>query len=159
MKHTNSSLQRHQFLTIVDELRKALGYSIREFDAASSEEVAMEMMYGNFHFSVVHSDVTQVDKVLIECEFGEIPEDNKSSILEKLLRINSSLAEIDGSAFGISAGNEKLVYVLPIQMCALDGGKLLSKMSEIVWHGRRWQESWFMQHENSDHRLNPVLLA
>ncbi len=152
---------RERFLQIVDELRSALGYSFRELDADPGEELAMEMMYGNFDFSVVHSLRFRSDRVLIECTFGEIPSEQKELILEQLLQMNSVLAELDGSAFSIDIPSAKLLYMLPMKISILDGFQLLSKMTEITWHGRKWLDTRYMRMNKLDEEKlpNPIFLA
>ena len=161
MNFITDNNHRHHFLKVVDELRAALGYSIRTEDPDPGEELAMEMMYGGFDFSVVHSMSKQPESVLIECVFGQVPEGRSESIMKRLLEMNAALAELDGSTFCIDPSGEHLVYTLVIDLAQLDGSILLRKMTEIVWHGRRWVETRYMnQHETEKGEvLNPVQLA
>lgn len=152
---------REKFLSVVDELRAALGYALRNSDPEFCDELVMEMMYGNFDFSVVHSLLCRTDKVLIECQFGEIPENRKSKIIERLLQMNTTLAELDGSVFCLESDGTRIIYALPMQLSELDGYRLLSKMTEIVWHGRRWLETNYIEenkHESNE-LINPIYLA
>jgi hypothetical protein len=139
----------------------ALGYTLRESDPDPGDELAMEMMYGNFDFFVVHSLISRADKILIECVFGEIPESRRRQIIERLFQMNTVLAELDGSAFCLDEEGIKLVYILPVSLLETDGHFLLKKMTEIVWHGRRWLENSYLSENNSDNALhiNPVSLA
>lgn len=152
---------RQRFLHIVDELRVALGYSMREQDPDPGEELAMEMMYGNFDFAVVHSMKNQPGKVLIECQFGDLPEGRREAIVGRLLQMNTALAEIDGSVFCMDADNKTIIYTLTQSLNELDGTVLLSKMTEIVWHGRRWLETRFLPQDaqHDAERLDPLQLA
>ncbi len=161
MSNTSQISYRTRFLMIVDELRSALGYSLRELDADPGEELAMEMMYGNFDFAVVHSQRFRPDRVLIECTFGEIPTARKEIILEQLLQMNGVLAELDGSAFSIDITDGKLLYMLPLKISSLDGLQLLSKMTEITWHGRKWLDTRYLKIKNLDMEElpNPIFLA
>ncbi len=159
MHDIDAAEQRKRFLIIVDELRVALGYSIRDMNPDPAEDLVMEMMYGNFDFSVVHSKIFCPEKILIECEFDDIPESRKGVIITKLLEMNSVLAELDGSVFCLDQDNCKLVYVLPMRLSLLDGKLLLSKMTEIIWHGRRWQETRYMKYQDKGELLNPIRLA
>lgn len=152
---------RQQFLKLVDDLRAALGYALRDDQPEPGEELAMEMMYGNFDFAVVHSMKNQPGRVLIECQFGEIPDGRFDAIVERLLQMNAALAEIDGSVFCLDADNKSLIYTLSQALEELDGTRLLSKMTEIVWHGRRWLETRFLPQESQvqAERLDPLQLA
>ncbi len=149
---------RNRFLSIVNELRDALGYEIRKEAPDPGEELAMEMMYGNFDFAVVHSLRNAPDRILIECDFGLIPEGKKMYIIEKLLQMNTALAEIDGSIFCIDSDTEKLIYTLSQKITDTDGSKLLEKMTEIVWHGRRWMETRYLKVDQNSYE-NTVSLT
>ncbi len=152
---------RQRFLQVVDELRSALGYALRDQDPDPGEELAMEMMYGNFDFAVVHSMKNQPNRVLIECQFGEIPEGRFDTIVERLLQMNSALAEIDGTVFCLDADGKSVIYTLSQSLDDMNGSSLLSKMTETVWHGRRWLETRFLKQEESaeSERLDPLQLA
>ncbi len=152
---------RQRFLQVVDELRAALGYALRDQDPDPGEELAMEMMYGNFDFAVVHSMKNHPNRVLIECQFGEIPEGRFEAIVERLLQMNSALAEIDGTVFCVDADGKSVVYTLSQPLDDMSGSSLLSKMTETVWHGRRWLETRFLKQEEQQdvERLDPLQLA
>lgn len=152
---------RNKFLEILTEIKNLLGYSLRSDEPEPGEELAMEMMYGGFDFSVVHSNNFKPEALLIECRFGPVPEGRELPIMEKLLQMNCALAELDGSTFCIEAESGDLIYTLAKSMDGLDGKTLLYKMTEIVWHGRRWMETRFLKEaENkSNNSLNSVALA
>lgn len=152
---------RQRFLEIVNELRLALGYTLNESEPEQGDELAMEMMYGNFDFAVVHSMQYRPEAVLMECQFGEVPEGRVGAILERLLQMNAALAELDGSAFCIDPKTGHLIYTLPIILERLDGNRLLKKMTETVWHGKRWLETRFLAETNRSAEAlpNPVQLA
>ncbi len=161
MSTVNAAIYRQRFLAIVDEVRSALGYALRDYDPDPGEALAMEMMYGNFEFAVVHSHRFSPSKVLVECQFGEIPVAQKEEILRQVLRMNSVLAELDGSVFSIDETSGKLVYMLPLRMDSLTGMRLISKMTEITWHGRKWLETRFFPDRIIDSASvpSPVFLA
>lgn len=143
---------RNKFLEILTEIKNLLGYSLRSDEPQPGEELAMEMMYGGFDFSVVHSNNFKPEALLIECRFGPVPEGREFPIMEKLLQMNCALAELDGSTFCIEAESGDLIYTLAKNMDGLDGKALLYKMTEIVWHGRRWMETRFLS--GKDTRAN-----
>lgn len=152
---------RIRFLAIVDEIRSALGYSLRKEDPLPGEELAMEMMYGGFDFAVVHSGRNSPDRILIECRFGALPEGREQQIMQRLLNMNCALAELDASVFCLDADSGDLIYTLGLSIDGQDGSTLLAKMTEIVWHGRRWLETRFMNEEThtQDSSLNLASLA
>jgi len=140
---------RNKFLEILTEIKNLLGYSLRSDEPEPGEELAMEMVYGGFDFSVVHSNNFKPEALLIECRFGPVPEGREFPIMEKLLQMNCALAELDGSTFCIEAESGDLIYTLAKNMDGLDGKALLYKMTEIVWHGRRWMETRFLREKNT----------
>jgi hypothetical protein len=152
---------RFRFLQVIDELRAALGYPLRNDEPEHGDELAMEMMYGGFDFAVVHTLRRASDRVLIECVFGDIPEGKSESVLNRLLEMNAALAEVDGSVFCLDETGTKLLYTLAMDLPALDGSALLKKMTEIVWHGRRWLETRYLNDRATERGelLNPVQLA
>lgn len=152
---------RQRFLDIVDELRAALGYELRDQEPELDDELAMEMMYGNFDFAVVHSLKKRPDRILIECTFGEIPEGRFQQIAARLLEMNSALAELDGTVFCLDTDEKTVIYTLAQELEGLNGQSLLGKMTEVVWHGRRWLETRFIKDELNDQRepLDPLHLA
>jgi hypothetical protein len=161
MNNLNTESYRHQFLKIVDELRVALGYSLRSEEEFEGIEIAMEMMYGGFDFAVVHSQTLQPNTILLECVFGPIPDGRAQPIMKRLLEMNAALAELDGSAFSLDQTRQLLIYTLRIELSQLDGVVLLRKMTETVWHGRRWLETRYMTspESSSNELMNPLQLA
>jgi hypothetical protein len=161
MNSLKSNDYRHHFLKIVDELRAALGYSIRSEDESEGSEIAMEMMYGGFDFAVVHSKTQQANTILLECVFGPVPDGRAELIMKRLLEMNAALAELDGSAFSLDQSRQLLIYTLRIELNQLDGVVLLRKMTETVWHGRRWLETRYMNspEASSNELMNPMQLA
>lgn len=153
--------QRLRFLNIVDEIRSALGYSLSKEDLKPEEELAMEMMYGGFDFAVVHSARNAPERILVECRFGPLPEGREQQIMLRLLNMNCALAELDASVFCIDPESGDLIYTLGLAIDGMDGNSLLSKMTEIVWHGRRWLETRFIKDEDraQDSALNLAALA
>ncbi len=152
---------RHRFLAVVDELRSMLGYSIRNEDPEPGDELAMEMMYGGFDFAVVHTLQRSPQRILIECIYGLVPEGRASQVMNRLLEMNVALAEVDGSVFCLDESGSQLVYTLAVDLDSLDGSQLLRKMTEIVWHGRRWLETRYLNDQAPEQQelLNPVQLA
>jgi hypothetical protein len=124
-------------------------------------EFAMEMMYGGFDFAVVHSQTLQADTILLECIFGPVPDGRAQPIMKRLLEMNAALAELDGSAFSLDQTRQQLIYTLRIELNQLDGVVLLRKMTETVWHGRRWLETRYMNspESSSNELMNPLQLA
>lgn len=153
--------QRLRFLNIVDEIRSALGYSLSKEDLKPEEELAMEMMYGGFDFAVVHSARNAQERILVECRFGPLPEGREQQIMLRLLNMNCALAELDASVFCIDPESGDLIYTLGLPIDGTDGNSLLAKMTEIVWHGRRWLETRFIKDEDRapDSALNLTALA
>lgn len=139
-------MYRSKFLKIVDSIRESLGYSLKNEDNSSTNEeiLAMEIQYGDFLFAIVHSLVNNPEKILIECNFGKNPESKKEEILLKLLTMNCMLAEVDGSSFSLTENSDEVIYTLACEIDKYDGISLLHKMTEIVWHGRRWLETRFI---------------
>lgn len=152
---------RREFLDLIDDMRKSLGYAIRHEDPHPGEELAMEMMYGGFEFAVAHSMRSAPEKILLECRFGDIPAGKEQKIMLQLLQMNSTLAEIDGSSFCIDPETLGVIYTSAINLSNVNGVQLLGKMTEVVWHGRRWLQNQFISEEtekNTD-SLNPGFLA
>lgn len=152
---------RREFLELIDDVRKSLGYAIRQEDQFPGEELAMEMMYGGFEFAVAHSIKNKPEKILLECRFGEMPAGMEQAIMYQLLHMNATLAELDGSVFCIDPDTLDVMYTIAVNLRDLNGIQLLGKMTEIVWHGRRWLENRFIQTESRTNApsLNPAVLA
>ena len=153
---------RKKFLTIVDSIRESLGYALKkeEESTINDEILVMEIQYGDFLFSIVHSLTNNPEKILIECNFGKNPESKKEEILLKLLTMNCMLAEVDGSSFSMTDNSDDIIYTLACEIDKYDGISLLHKMTEIVWHGRRWLETRFItSDEKTINTENLTILA
>ena len=137
--------KRQIFIQLIDEIRVSLGYALRKEEISETEDLAMEMIYGGYEFALVHSLKNASDKLLIECVFGNIPEANEEEILLNILHMNAALAEIDGSVFCIDELTGKLVYTVSMNLFEVDANQILRKMTETVWHGRRWSETYFLR--------------
>ncbi|MCE2870505.1 MAG: CesT family type III secretion system chaperone [Oxalobacteraceae bacterium] len=158
---TDAFQSRLKFLKIINEIRELLGYTLNNQEDDHGDDLVMEMMYGGFDFSLVHSNINATHKLLLESDFGSIPETNEQLILLRLLAMNSALAELDSSVFCINADTNRLTYALSLDISDLDGQQLLSKMTEVVWHGKRWCDSNFLSKaENSEsNSVNLSVLA
>jgi hypothetical protein len=152
---------RLRFLAIVDEIRQALGYDLRREDPEPGVELAMEMSYGGFEFAVVHSLHHSASRILIECRFGSVPQGREEAIMMRLLEMNCALAEIEDCKFCLDTEKDELIYALALDIDSHDGSSVLSKMTETVWHARRWLETRFMQLESESPVVSfiPVGLA
>ncbi len=151
---------RTDFLRIVDEIRTALGYALRNDEPDHGDELAMEMHYGEFKFALVHSLSNAPDRILIECCFGPLPEARQEKIMFNLLNMNCMLSEIDGSAFSLDPETNEVIYTLAMDIFGQSGSNMLSKMTEIVWHGRRWLETRFIsEQQESSVAVDPIALA
>ncbi len=137
--------QRAAFLCLIDQIRTALGYSIRKEDISQIDDIAMEMNYGGYEFSLVHSVRNSPEKILIECVFGEFPSEKKEKILLNIAHMNYALAEIDGSIFCFDEETERIIYTISLDLSDNDANQILRKMTEIVWHGRRWSDNFFIK--------------
>ena len=135
---------RNKFIHLIDEIRTLLGYELKKENPHPNEDLAMEMMYGGFDFAVVHSSKNSPEKILIECVFGNIPLEKEQPIITNLLNMNVVLAELDASVFCLDRHSGEVIYTLALNIDEQDANTLLSKMTEIVWHGRRWLETRFL---------------
>lgn len=142
--------QRKNFLGLVDAIRAALGYALRNEEPEHGEELAMEMSYGGFDFAIVHSLSNAPDRILIECRFGPLPEGRKQQIMLKLLEMNCMLAERDSSAFCLDPETDEVIYALALDIAGLDSSTVLTNMTEIVWHGRRWLETRYLSEKQDE---------
>ncbi len=160
----SSLISTHQnrlhFLSIVSEIREILGYKLLNNEPEYNDELAMEMTYGDFEFALVHSNNDKSDCLSVECIFGEIPDKRRDKIYEKLLQINYMLSEVDCSSFSIDAQTDQLIYLLKLNLLDQTGNLILKKMTEIVWHGKRWLETYFVTIEEQTQTIsNPFKLA
>ena len=149
------------FLKIVNEIRELLGYSLSNEEADHGDDLVMEMMYGGFDFSIVHSNIHVTHKLLLESDFGTVPPHLEQKILLRLLAMNSALAELDSSVFCIDADTGRLIYTLSLDLSEIDGQQLLSKMTEVVWHGKRWLDTNFLGKatDSENESINFAVLA
>lgn len=155
----NDSFQcRLVFLRIVNEIREQLGYSLNNEEIDHGDDLVMEMMYGGFDFSIVHSNIHETQKLLLESDFGSIPSHLEQKILLRLLAMNSALAELDSSVFCIDPDTGRLTYTLSIELNEIDGQQLLAKMTEVVWHGKRWLDTHFIG-KVADSEKEPINFA
>jgi len=144
---------RKKFINLIGEIRQALGYSLREEELLPDEDLAMEMDYGGFSFSIVHSKRNSPKNILIECIYGDIPAEKELEIIINLLEMNCALAEIDGSVFCIDPDSGLLMYTISLYLNENNAETILRKMTEIVWHGRRWRANQFLENKNESKNL------
>ncbi|MDO8301081.1 CesT family type III secretion system chaperone [Lacisediminimonas sp.] len=136
---------RNDFFILVDDVCKELGYPPRPSRPESDEVVAMEMELDGYPFAVVHSLVTASDRILIECRFGVLPEENREAILYRLLHLNYALADAGASVFCFDSELNQILYTNNCELTTQSGQSLLGAMTQMSWQARQWNESYFLE--------------
>lgn len=139
--------ERQAFMSLVNDLCKALSYPERNDDIRDDETLIMEMTLEGFAFTVSHSLVHSPEKVLIQASFGPVPTERSTEVLYRLMHLNRELSEAGTASLGFDDTSDAVVYAHAAVLHELTGSSLLTTMMEITWRAEYWQSTYFLQTE------------
>jgi hypothetical protein len=150
---------RTAFLDLVDDVCGELGYPPRGEAPESDEALAMEMELDGIPFAVVHMRNIAVDRILVECCFGPIPEEHAEQVLYRILQLNRGFADMADTAFGIDPETGDLIYTAACNLASASGRSLLDMMTEMTWQARQWHATYFLDEANAPSQDLPLHLT
>lgn len=136
---------RNVFFALVDDVCLELGYPPRTNRPDGDEVVAMDMELDSFPFAVVHSLITVPEKVLIECRFGPLPQDDQVGVMQRLLQLNYALADAGEAIFCMEADTGVIIFTRSRPLSGLTGRELLGSMTQMSWQAAQWNKHRFME--------------
>ena len=140
--------ERKAFMSLVNDLCKALSYPKRDDEPRDDETLVMEMTLEGIAFTVSHSLEHAPEKVLIQASFGPVPKSQSTDVLYRLMHLNRELSEAGTASLGFDASYGAVVYCHAARLSELTGGNLLTTMTEITWRAEYWQSTYFLQTES-----------
>ena len=140
--------ERKAFMSLVNDLCKALSYPERDDEPRDDETLVMEMTLEGIAFTVSHSLEQAPEKVLIQASFGPVPKAQSTDVLYRLMHLNRELSEAGTASLGFDASYGAVVYTHAARLSELTGNSLLTTMTEITWRAEYWQSTYFLQTES-----------
>jgi hypothetical protein len=119
-------------------------------DLKNDETLIMEMGLEGIGFSVIHSLTNRPDYILIEANFGGLPQERRTAVLYRMLHLNRELAEAGHAAFTLDTGSGNVIYTHAAKLAESTGKELLGAMTDITWRGEHWKKTWFLEDPKAD---------
>jgi hypothetical protein len=143
-----SKSYRQIFMELVNDLSRELSYPENSEPLREDNVLVMEMSLEDIPFNVSHFMENQPEKILIEAVFGDVPPENATDILYRILHLNRELSESGMASIGYDSIRAKVVYSLALKIDSLSGESILEKMTETAWRAKYWRKTHFLQDSN-----------
>lgn len=143
------SNERKAFMSLVNDLRKALSYPERDDEPRDDETLIMEMNLEGIAFTVSHSLEHSPEKIMIQASFGPLPKTQSTEVLYRLMHLNRELSEAGTASLGFDPSYGAVVYTHAATLGELTGSNLLTTMTEISWRAEHWQSTYFLETEST----------
>lgn len=149
--HT-SITDRKAFTDVVNSLCRVLSYPEHPDVPREDEILIMEMSLDEIPFAVSHSLTNDPKKILIEAEFGKVPNENVIEILFRLLHLNRELSESASATLAINPETSMVIYTYAANLSTLTGSGLLEIMTEAAWRAKYWKINYFLKDLEADEK-------
>jgi hypothetical protein len=137
--------KRGAFMSLINDLCKELSYPERNEELRDDEMLVMEMTLEGIAFTVSHSLNEHAEKILIQADFGPLPDERRTDVLYRIMHLNRELSEIGLAKIAYDAATGLVVYTHAAVLAELTGAILLTSMTEIAWRAEYWQSTYFLQ--------------
>jgi hypothetical protein len=97
------------------------------------------------NFSLTYGGIGAPDKVLIFCDFGELPDRVREAVLMRLLEVN--LYMFDGTqniSFAYNTESKHVVMMSSIPLYSMTGASTLELLSHLADIAEEWRNGYFL---------------
>jgi hypothetical protein len=139
-----TNMYRKNFLRLVAEICAELDLPPCDSDLKNDETLIMEMGLEGIGFSVVHTLTNHPERIMIEANFGPLPQERRTAVLYRMLHLNRELAEAGQAVFTLDGTSGNVIYTHAVQLADSTGKEVLGTMTDITWRGEHWKKTWFL---------------
>jgi hypothetical protein len=136
---------RRKFIALVEDVFRDLGFSPPAMTHDAEAPLAMEIEVDEIIFEVVHSSRDRPEDLLIECHFGQPPQDNVAEVLAKVLQVNLSLARDHEPAFGADMVSGDVIYAFHEPLDRMTARELMDAMKQAAVQAKEWRQNFFLE--------------
>lgn len=130
------------FATFVADLARQMGMPL---DPAPG---LVRLDLNGVPFMFAHdSDQWGEENVLLACDFGLVPQQNRSVILAALLAANRDMHGLWSPVFTLDPDTGHAVSMLALPLAGLDAGQAMQTMMKYVVAVGQWRETYFLEVE------------
>ena len=127
------------FRQLIDGLHSALEIE----DSPSKYEVCNLVCSGAF-FSLRHGKEADPDGLFIICDFGEVPEENRALIYQRLLETNLFLFGNNAPNFGFNPDTGRVNMMIRVPLSSLSLEDLTKVLANTAAYVQVWRRSYFL---------------
>lgn len=138
---------RRQFIALVEDVFRDLGFSPPAMTHDVEAPLAMEIDVDDITFEVVHSSRERPDEILIECHFGPPPVDRVAEVLARVMQVNLTLARAHEPAFGADMASGDVIYAFHEPLEKMTAPELMDAMKKAAVQAREWRASYFLEEQ------------
>jgi hypothetical protein len=89
------------------------------------------------------------ENVLVACDFGEVPQENRCAVLEKLLAANRNMHGLWSPVFTMDPNTGHVLSMLALPLEGLDPGRTMQTMMKHVVVVENWRRTHFLEAESA----------
>lgn len=107
-------------------------------DVAAGAPVAVD----GVNFSLVYSEKTAPDRVMVFCDYGHPPEDRKAVVYRALLEANLFVYNTDTAVFSVSPEHGNVICASRFMLEGLRGEQLRDILAQMSHSAKAWREHY-----------------
>jgi len=119
-------------ITLIDPEVEVLGIQVEGVDITIS------------HRDAVEEGGSDQGVVILACDMGEVPQENRCTILEKVLEVGMHMTGLLLPYFGFEPQSQHLLLISVLPMNGIDVELALDMISKLVLVAKDWQETHFL---------------
>lgn len=132
------------FKTFIHALGKEMG------QALNAETGLLRVDLNGVPFMFAYDpDQWGVDNVAMVCDFGEAPQENRSSILEALLAANRDMHGLHSPVFSMDPDSGRILAISALPLAGMDPAGTMQSMIKHVAVVANWKKTYFLKLEST----------
>jgi hypothetical protein len=132
---------RSRFIELMRDLSRHDAVSYAEEIASESSALCILMSVGEADVCMTHLHERAADLVL-EFEFGPLPEHRAREALLHLLELNSGLNQRGGAGFGVDANGSTVIFRETVCLAEADRDSMLTSLRARGDQSAIWFQTW-----------------
>ncbi|MDB5798415.1 MAG: molecular chaperone Tir [Paucimonas sp.] len=135
---------RRRFIDLVEDVFRDLGFPPPAMTHDPAQPLAMEIEVEGISFEVVHTPDQRPDHLLIECNFGQPPQEKIVPVLMRLLEVNLVMAREHQAAFGADPRSKAVIFTSSEKLDSTTASALMEEMRALAKRAKEWRDTLYL---------------
>jgi hypothetical protein len=135
---------RRQFIELSEDIHRELGKHVPPMTHDSDEPLAMEIESSGVAFEIIHTPREDSDRIMVECQFGMVPQEQVIEVLTALLKKNQMLFRSRQARIGIDSETGSIVYSFQQSLKTARATSLLEHIEQTAQHAQAWRTTFYL---------------